>query len=52
MVVRGTTSIAFADEPLQMIHLGNRGFLEYFHRSFQGPEKRVALVPQPTLPSV
>ena len=50
LVVRWQTSIAFADHPLQIIHLGVRGFLEHFHGSFLGPEKRVVLVPQSSLP--
>jgi hypothetical protein len=49
-VVRWRTSIAFAPEPLQIIHLGYRGFLQYFHGTFEGPEKRVMLDPRPGLP--
>jgi predicted aspartyl protease len=37
-VVRWKTSVAFAEEPLILTHLGTRGFLEYFHATFLGPE--------------
>jgi hypothetical protein len=40
-IVRWTTSVAFADDPLNIIHLGQRGFLEFFHTTFMGPERRV-----------
>lgn len=49
--VRWRTSVAFADEPLAIIHLGTRGFLEYFHCTFLGPEKRMRLVPCSSLPA-
>ena len=44
------TAVAFADERLTVIHLGYRGFLEYFHCTFQGPEMRVVLDARPCLP--
>jgi hypothetical protein len=49
--VRWKTPVAFADERLTMVHLGYRGFLEYFHCTFQGPEKKVVLDACPTLPT-
>jgi hypothetical protein len=49
--VRWKTPVAFADDPLSLIHLGTRGFLEYFHCTFLGPEKKIVLVPCPSLPS-
>jgi hypothetical protein len=36
-IVRWKSSVAFADSPLTLIHLGTRGFLEYFHCTFMGP---------------
>jgi hypothetical protein len=48
--VRWRATIAFADEPLSIIHLGVRGFLEFFHCHILGPEQRVTLVPQHNLP--
>jgi hypothetical protein len=48
-VIRWRASIAFAESPLQIIHLGYRGFLEYFRCTFYGPEKKIALEPQPNL---
>jgi hypothetical protein len=33
-IVRWHAPIAFAESPLQIIHLGYRGFLEFFHCSF------------------
>ncbi len=48
--LRWRTVVAFADDPLSIIHLGNRGFLEFFHCTFQGPEKKVLLSPRPVLP--
>jgi hypothetical protein len=43
-------SVAFADDPLHIIHLGNRGFLDFFHCVFQGPEKKILLDPRPGIP--
>ena len=48
--VRWKTSVAFAEGTLSVIHLGMRGFLEHFHATFMGPEKKVVLVPCITLP--
>ena len=48
--VRWRTSVAFAEDPLSVIHLGYRGFLEYFHCTFHGPERKVVLDPRPGLP--
>lgn len=48
--VRWKTPVAFAEEPLSILHLGTRGFLEFFHTTFRGPENQVSLVPQPSLP--
>ena len=45
------TSVAFAENPLSLIHLGTRGCLEYFHTTFMGPEQKVVLDPRPSLPS-
>lgn len=50
-VLRWKTSIAFADDRLTVVHLGYRGFLEYFHCTFQGPERMVLLDPRPSLPA-
>ena len=49
--VRWRTSVAFAEDPLSIIHLGYRGFLEHFHCTFLGPEKTVRLDPSPVLPT-
>lgn len=49
-VVRWKTKVAFADDPLSLIHLGTRGFLEYFHCTFMGPEQKVILEPRDSLP--
>ncbi|MBI1904262.1 MAG: hypothetical protein HYS13_24470 [Planctomycetia bacterium] len=51
-VLRWRTSIAFAPDPLQIIHLGYRGFLQFFHCTFQGPEKKILLDPRPALSRV
>jgi len=48
--VRWRTLVAFAEGPLNIIHLGHRGFFEYFHSVFQGPEQKVVLNPRPHLP--
>jgi hypothetical protein len=50
-VVRWRASVAFAEAPLQIIHLGHRGFLEYFRSTFHGPGKRIVLERQPNLPN-
>jgi hypothetical protein len=50
-VVRWRASIAFTPDPIQIVHFGYRGFLEFFHCTFQGPEKMILLDPRPTLPS-
>ncbi len=50
--IRWKTSVAFAESPLTIIHLGTRGFLEYFHCTFLGPEKTVRLAPCASLPVV
>ena len=50
--IRWKTSVAFADDPLSLIHLGQRGFLEFFHTTFMGPEKKVLLEPRSSLPAV
>lgn len=50
-VIRWTTPVAFAEEPLSILHLGTRGFLEYFHTTFRGPEHQVVLVPRSSLPT-
>lgn len=49
--LRWKTLVAFADERLTLVHLGYRGFLEYFHCTFQGPEKKVVLDARPSWPS-
>ena len=49
--IKWQSTVAFADAPLSIVHLGNRGFLEFFHCDFQGPEKKLVLVPQPSLPT-
>jgi hypothetical protein len=49
-VVRWHASVAFAPEPLQIVHLGYRGFLEYFACTFHGPDRKIVLDPQPGLP--
>lgn len=49
--VRWRATVAFAEDPLSMIHLGFRGFLEYFHSTFRGPEQDVVLNPRPGLPA-
>jgi len=50
-LARWKTSIAFAEEPLSLIHLGTRGFLEYFHCTFMGPERKILLDPRASLPT-
>lgn len=50
-VIRWRTSVAFAEEPLAILHLGTRGFLEYFHTTFRGPERQVVLVSHSSLPT-
>jgi hypothetical protein len=50
--LRWKSRIAFADDPLSIIHLGLRGFLEFFHCTFQGPERKLLLDPRPDLPTV
>jgi hypothetical protein len=50
--VRWKTLIAFAEGPLSLIHLGTRGFLEHFHCTFFGPEKKILLTPCASLPRV
>jgi hypothetical protein len=50
-VVRWKTPVAFAEDPLSLIHLGTRGFLQYFHCLLMGPEERVQLDPRPCLPT-
>lgn len=49
--VRWKTMVAFAEDPLSIIHLGYRGFLEYFDCTFQGPAQNVILDPRPGLPA-
>ena len=49
-VVRWKTAVAFAEEPLTILHLGTRGFLEFFHTTFRGPECQVVFDPRPSLP--
>jgi hypothetical protein len=49
-VVRWKTAVAFAEEPLTILHLGTRGFLEFFHTTFRGPECQVVFIPRPSLP--
>jgi hypothetical protein len=51
-LVRWKASVAFAEDPLSLIHLGMRGFLDSFHATFLGPEKKVMLDPRPSLPAV
>jgi hypothetical protein len=51
LLVRWRTEVAFAEDPLSLIHLGTRGFLEFFHSMFMGPEKKIILAPCPSLPS-
>ncbi len=51
-IVRWKTPVAFAEDPLSLIHLGTRGFLQYFHCILMGPEERVLLDPRPSLPIV
>jgi predicted aspartyl protease len=50
--VRWRTTVAFAEDPLNIIHLGHRGFLEFFHCQLLGPEQRLVLIPQANLPVV
>jgi hypothetical protein len=50
-LVRWRTPVAFTEDPLHLIHLGTRGFLEYFHCTFMGPERTVVLDPRPSLPT-
>ena len=50
--VRWKTPVAFADQRLLLVHLGYRGFLEYFHCTFLGPERRVQLTRCASLPTV
>ena len=47
---RWRTTVAFAEDSLQLIHFGMRGLLEYFHCKFMGLEKKVTLDPQISLP--
>ena len=49
--VRWKAEVAFAAAPLQLIHLGQRGVLEFFHAAFQGPQRQIVLDPQASLPS-
>ena len=51
MILRWKAAVAFAEDPLSLIHLGTRGCLEYFHTTFMGPEQKVVLDPCPSLPS-
>lgn len=51
-VLRWKTTVSFAEEPLNLLHLGTRGFLEYFHCTFMGPEEKVVLDPRPSLPAI
>jgi hypothetical protein len=44
-IVRWKTMVAFAWEPLNLVHLGTKGFLEYFHSTFLGPEGKIILEP-------
>ncbi len=50
--VRWRTQVAFAPEPMCIIHLGTRGFLEYFHTTFRGPERTIMLQPTASLPGI
>lgn len=50
-LVRWKTPVAFAEDPLSLIHLGTRGFLQYFHCMLMGPEERVLLDPRSSLPT-
>jgi hypothetical protein len=50
-IARWKATVAFAEDPLSLIHLGTRGCLEYFHTTLMGPEQKVALNPCPSLPS-
>ena len=49
--VRWRIPVGFAEDPLSLIHLGYRGFLEYFHCTFRGPEQTIRFDPQPNLPA-
>lgn len=48
--IRWKSAVAFADSPLNIIHLGHHGFLEFFCADFRGPEGKVLLLPQNNLP--
>jgi hypothetical protein len=37
LLARWKAAVAFAEDPLSIVHLGTRGFLEYFHSTFMGP---------------
>ena len=50
--VRWKSTVAFAESPLSIIHLGYRGFLEYFHSTFQGPEQTLLLDSRACIPTV
>lgn len=49
-IVRWSAKVAFADNPLRSL-FGQRGGLEFFHSHFLGPEHRLMLEAQPTLPT-
>lgn len=49
--VRWKTQVGFAEDPLSLIHLGYRGFLQYFHCTFRGPERTIRFDPQPNFPA-
>jgi Aspartyl protease len=50
-VARWKTPVAFAEDTLSLVHFGTRGFLQYFHSTFMGPEEKVLLDARPSLPS-
>jgi hypothetical protein len=50
-IVRWPAQVAFADNPARDL-FGQREGLAYFHAHFLGPERRLMLEPQSTLPSV
>lgn len=50
-VIRWKATVGFTEQPIAITHLGYRGFLEFFHSTFQGPEQTILLKPRPELPT-
>ena len=44
-IVRWKASVGFTEQPIAITHLGYRGFPEFFHSTFQGPEEMILLEP-------